>query len=131
MISICIYIADGVKYGSSKNLKLIEGSIMPHPPRKAKRAKIMAHKPSGTEGRVGSGSLVVLTPAKTQRGKIFYKEADATPYYELSDDEEGTSKRKPSKTPKDSIPIDPAPLRISLGKKHCWMMNLIFQGQPK
>lgn len=83
---------------------------MPHPPRKAKRAKIMAHKPSGTEGRVGSGSLVVLTPAKTRRGKIFYKEVDATPYYELSDDEEGTSKRKPSKTPKDSIPIDPAPL---------------------
>ncbi|KAF8141809.1 hypothetical protein EV363DRAFT_1151130 [Boletus edulis] len=43
--------------------------------RKTKRSKVLAHRSAGSDGGVDSGSMVVLTPTKTRRGKTIYKES--------------------------------------------------------
>ncbi|KAN0088254.1 hypothetical protein V8E55_005311 [Tylopilus felleus] len=54
----------------------------------------------GSGSTKSSGSMVVYTLTRTWRGKTIYREVDATPYYELSDDEEETPRRrKIPKTP--------------------------------
>lgn len=76
----------------------------------AKRAKISVHRPK----RAGSGSLVVLTPTTTRRGKTVYTEVDAAPFYEPSDEEDESPKRKPPNTPSHSRTAAPAPLNETL-----------------
>jgi len=76
----------------------------------AKKAKISIYKPKGKKHKAGSGSMVVLRPTKTRRGKTVYTEADATPYYKLSDEKGKSPKRNPSKTPscsKTTVPTSP------------------------
>jgi hypothetical protein len=46
--------------------------------------------------------MVVLAPTKTRRGKIIYKEVNATPYCELSDEGGKSPKKKPSMIPSNS-----------------------------
>jgi hypothetical protein len=74
-------------------------------PKKAK-ATFFRTRPGGsnrgTGSRKSSGSMVMFTPTQTWRGKTTYQEADATPYYELSDDEETPRRRKIPKTPSGS-----------------------------
>jgi hypothetical protein len=72
--------------------------------RNAKKAKISVYKPK----RAGSGSMVVLTPATTRRGKTFYKEVDAASYYDSSDEEDKSPKRKTPNTPSHSRTTVPA-----------------------
>ena len=60
----------------------------------AKRAKISVYRPKGKKHRASSGSMVVLAPTKTRRGKTTYTKVDATPYYELSNKEGESPKRK-------------------------------------
>jgi hypothetical protein len=64
-----------------------------------KRTKISVYKPKGKKQKYGSGSMVILTPIKTRRGKTIYTEVDASSYYKSSDEEGEPPKRKPSKTP--------------------------------
>jgi hypothetical protein len=66
--------------------------------RNAKKAKISVYKPK----RVGSGSMVVLTPTTTRRGKTVHKEVDAASYYDSSDEEDKSPKRKLPNTPSHS-----------------------------
>jgi hypothetical protein len=63
--------------------------------RNAKKAKISVYKPK----RAGSGSMVVLTPSTTRRGKTIYTEVDASSKYDPSDEEDKSPKRKPPNTP--------------------------------
>jgi hypothetical protein len=66
--------------------------------RNAKKARISVSKPK----RAGSGSMVVLAPAKTRRGKTIHTEVDAAPYYAPSDKKDESPKRKPPHTPSRS-----------------------------
>ena len=80
---------------------------MTRTPQNAKRAKITVHKSRGKKHRAGSGFMVVLTPTLTRRGKTIYKEVDAAPYYDSSDEEGKSPKRKPSEAlshPKTTVP---------------------------
>jgi len=87
---------------------LAVSDISAHPtmtraPRRAKRAKIIAHKPKHLNLGAGSASLFVVAPTRTRRGKIVYKEVDAAPLFELSDkDKGGESPKKTSMTPSNS-----------------------------
>jgi hypothetical protein len=54
--------------------------------------------------------MVVLTPTRTRRGKIIYKEVDAAPYYESSDEGGKSPKKKPAMTPSRSRTDIPASL---------------------
>jgi hypothetical protein len=72
--------------------------------RNAKKAKISVYKPK----RAGSGSMVVLTPRTTRRGKTIYTEVDAGSKYDPSDEEDKSPKRKPSNTPSRSRTTVPA-----------------------
>lgn len=74
---------------------------------KGKRAKISTYKPKGKKQR---SSLVVFAPTKTRRGKTIYTEVDAGSYYDTSEEEGESSKRKPSKTPSHSRTAVPASL---------------------
>ena len=76
--------------------------------RNSKRAKISVCKPRGKKHNGVSGSMVVLAPIRTRRGKITYTEGDATPYYASSDEGGESSKRKPSETPSCSKTAAPA-----------------------
>lgn len=78
-------------------------------PRSNKRVKITVYKPRGKKQKAGSG-MVVLAPTKTRRGKTVYTEVDAAPYYDSTDEEGDSSKRKPSKTPSHSRTAISAPL---------------------
>lgn len=75
---------------------------------KSKRTKITVHKPKAKKPRLGSGSLVVLAPTTTRRGKIVYTEVDAAPFYKSSDEEGDSPKRKLSKTPSTPGPSGPS-----------------------
>lgn len=75
-------------------------------PRNSKKVKVSVFKLGSKRRRAdsGSGSMVVLKPKKTRRGKTIYTEVDAGPDY-TSSDEGGKSpkpKRKPSNTPSHS-----------------------------
>lgn len=65
-------------------------AYIPH----AKRAKISVYRLKGKKHRAGSWSIIILTPTKTKRGKITYTEVDATLYYEPTNKEGESSKRK-------------------------------------
>lgn len=77
-------------------------STMTRTSRNAKKAKVSVYKSTGKKHRASSGSMVVLTPFKTRRGKTIYTEVDAASHYDPSDEEDKSSKRKPSKTPTHS-----------------------------
>jgi len=86
-------------------------------PPKAKKAKITVYKPKVKKHKVNSepsGSMVVLTPTTTRRGKTIYVEEDAAPYYKTSDEEGDSPKRKLSKTPSHSKTTVPASLEDTL-----------------
>lgn len=87
-------------------------STMTRTPPNAKRAKISVYKPKAKKRKAdtSSGSMVVLKPKKTRRGKTIYTEVDATSSYAPSDEEGKSPKRKPSKTPSHSKTALPAPL---------------------
>jgi hypothetical protein len=57
--------------------------------------------------------MTVLAPTRTRRGKIIYKEVDAPPYYELSDEEGKSPKKKPSMIPSNSMTAIPPSLEAS------------------
>lgn len=86
--------------------------------RKAKKAKVSVYKLGGTKPRV-SGSMVVLTPTTTRRGKIIYTEVDAAPYYKSSDEEGELPKRKCSKTPSHSRTTVSASLEDTFLQEAC------------
>jgi len=69
-------------------------------PWNSKKVKVSVYKLGGKRHRAnsGSGSMVVLKPKKTRRGKTIYTEVDAGPYYTSSDEGGKSPKRKPSKT---------------------------------
>jgi hypothetical protein len=75
--------------------------------RNTKKAKISVSKPK----RTGSGSMVVMTPIRTRRGKTIYTEVDATSYYAPSDEEDESPKRKIPNTPSHSMTTVPASLK--------------------
>ena len=72
----------------------------------AKKARISVYKPKGTK----HGSMVVLTPTRTWRGKITYKEVNAAPYYKPSDEGDKSLKKKPSMTSSHSRTAIPTSL---------------------
>lgn len=63
--------------------------------RSSKRARFTLHPSKGSHRISGSGqsSLITLTPSLTRRGKVTYREVDATQLYS-SEAEEETPKRK-------------------------------------
>jgi hypothetical protein len=73
-------------------------------PQNSKKVKVSVYKVGGKRRRAntGPGSMVVLKPKKTRRGKTIYTEVDAGPYYTSSDEGGKSPKRKPSKTPSHS-----------------------------
>lgn len=75
---------------------------MTRTPRNAKKAKVSVYKPKIKKHNAGSGSMVVLAPFKTRRGKTIYREVDAAPYYEPSNEGGKSPKRNSSKTPSHS-----------------------------
>jgi hypothetical protein len=76
-----------------------------------RKAKITVYRPRGKKHKVCSGSIVILKPTKTRRGKTIYTEVDAAPYYKLSDEGDDESpKRKHSTTPSHSRTTAPASL---------------------
>ena len=79
----------------------------------AKKAKISVYKPKGKKHKAGSGSgsMVVLKPTKTRRGKTIYTEVDAAPYYTPSDEEGKLPKRNPFKTLSHSKTTAPTSLK--------------------
>ena len=97
-------------------------------PRNAKKTKITVYKPKGKKYRAGSGSMsmVVLTPTKTRRGKTIYTEVDAGPYYNSSDEEGESSKRKPSKAPSHST----IPVPASLEDTFQWEASCLDDQEP-
>ncbi len=102
---ICFYL------GSLLNKSKV--SISAHPtmactPRNAKKAKISVYKPEGKKQKAGSGSIVVLTPFKTRRGKTIYTKVDAAPYYAPFNEKDEPPKERPSKTPFHSKTTTPA-----------------------
>ena len=76
---------------------------MAHTPH-TKRAKISFHRHKGQKHKAGSGSMVVLTPTTTRRGKTTYTEVDATPYYEPSDEGDESPKRKAPSSSRTPVP---------------------------
>lgn len=77
---------------------------MTRAPQSSKRAKITVRKPKHSKFGAGSASFFVLAPTRTRRGKVNYKEVDAAPYFELSDEDKGgkSPKKEPSLTPSNS-----------------------------
>jgi len=67
----------------------------------AKRVKISVYKPKVKKCSAGSGSMVVLTPFKTRRGKTIYEEVNAVPYYKPSDEGVKSPKKAVSALPGD------------------------------
>lgn len=100
---------------------------MPRTSHKAKKAKISVSKPK----RAGSGSMVVLTPTTTRRGKTIYKEVDAKPYYEPSDEEDKSPKRKPPNTPSHSQATASASLDDTLPWEASWLDGHLEQDEPR
>ena len=68
----------------------------------AKRVKISVYKPKVKKRSAGFGSMVVLTPFKTRRGKTIYKKVDAMPYYKPSDEGVKSPKKAVSAIPGDT-----------------------------
>jgi hypothetical protein len=84
---------------------------MPHNSQDTKKAKITVYRPRGKKCKVSSGSIVILKPTKTRRGKTIYTEVDAAPYYKLSDEgDDELPKRKHSTTPSHFRTTAPASL---------------------
>ena len=82
---------------------------MPYNSQDTKKAKITVYRSRGKKCKVSSGSMVILKPTKTRRGKTIYTEIDAAPYYKLSNEGDNESpKRKHSTTPSHSRTTDPA-----------------------
>jgi len=99
---------------------------MPRTSQDTKRARITVYKPKGKKHKADSGSMVVLKPTKTRRGKTIYTEVDATPYYNLSDEGGETSRREPSKTPSHSKTTVPA----SLNDAFQWEASYLDDQEP-
>ena len=100
---------------------------MPRAAHKAKKAKVSVSKPK----RAGSGSMVVLNPTTTRRGKTIYREVDATPYYEPSDKEDESPKRKPPNTPSHSQTTAPASLNDTLQWEASWLDGHLEHDEPR
>ena len=94
----------------------------------AKKAKISVYRPSGKKHRAGSGSMVVLTPTTTRRGKTIYTEEDAGPYYKPSNEEDELSKRKSSQTPGPSHSKTTLP--ASLEDTFQWEASFLDDQEP-
>lgn len=82
-------------------------------PRNTKTAKIIKYKPKAKKG-----SMVVLAPTKTRRGKVIYAEVDAASYYGISN-EGGKSPKKPSVTTSHSMTAVPASLDDTFQEFSC------------
>lgn len=83
-------------------------TTMPRSSRNSKKAHITVFNPRRKKS--STGSFVVLEATKTRRGKTIYTEVDAAPYYRLSKEGGETPKKRPSKTPSNSITTVPLPL---------------------
>jgi hypothetical protein len=80
---------------------------MTRTPPNSKRSKISVYKPKAKKRKADSslgpsGSMVVLKPKRTRRGKTIYTKVDAAPFYAPSDKGGESLKRNPSKTPSHS-----------------------------
>ena len=54
--------------------------------------------------------MIVLTPTRTRRGKITYKEVDVAPYYKPLNEGDKSLKKKPFMTPSHSRTAIPTSL---------------------
>lgn len=113
LLCLTLYILGGVpfsigvsatdeKYTGVKIWQYHSLTKMPRSSPKAKRARYTTHRPNVNKksSHTGSqsGSMVVFTPARTRRGKISYKEVDASCIYQSSDEERETPRKKIPKT---------------------------------